>query len=151
MIYFLQRDNGDIKIGTTRWTKARISSLQAKHGKLRVLGVMEGSYDLEKEIHKHFAEFRIGRSEWFRPVVEIHKYIARHADPNIPEDEPTTQVLRLHKNTHKALRMFGAEFTVKTGHKLTDEEALIKLLAQARPDIMERVKREGLPNKERTQ
>lgn len=103
IIYFLQRANGDIKIGTTAIFrfKRRRKQLENMHGSMTLLGIMEGSYAEEKALHKQFSEHQctvvgptthpawrgsIWRTEFFAPTDEVVKFIeSNRADFNIVE------------------------------------------------------------------
>jgi hypothetical protein len=43
---------------------------------LSVLALLEGSRQLERELHRRFAVYRL-RGEWFRDVPEIRDFFAR--------------------------------------------------------------------------
>lgn len=79
IIYFLQRQNGDIKIGTTTDHKTRFVQLAMEHGNLSLLGTMSGSYELEHEIHERFTTQRRKRSEFFTPCDELLEYIKENS------------------------------------------------------------------------
>ena len=52
VIYFLQRESdGLVKIGTTIKLGNRITALKKRHGKLRLLGIIEGGRVREKVVH----------------------------------------------------------------------------------------------------
>ena len=59
-VYFAQRPDGDIKIGTiVKWHFiSRMCSLWREHGSIRVLGVIEGGRSKESELHDMFHEYR---------------------------------------------------------------------------------------------
>lgn len=84
IIYFLQHENGTIKIGTTTMYRKRLVKLETQHGPLKLLGVMEGARALEHELHLRFAHLRIkgtlrdGNSqgkEFFRPHESLLEFI----------------------------------------------------------------------------
>lgn len=79
VIYFLQRSNGDVKIGTTANFRARLSQLISKHGDLTLLGLMIGSYEVEQALHKQFEDQRRGATEFFRMSDDLLQYIHEHA------------------------------------------------------------------------
>ena len=64
MIYFLQRADNLVKIGTTTNFYKRLSALEKQHGKLKPLAWREGDRSLEQKIHKQFSEYRVVH-EWF--------------------------------------------------------------------------------------
>lgn len=79
MIYFVQSvDGGPVKIGFTEDMGRRLPELEAHYGeKLAVLATIPGDRDRETEIHDRFSAFRIGRTEQFRPVVDIFAFIGK--------------------------------------------------------------------------
>jgi hypothetical protein len=77
MIYFIQCGNdGPIKIGyTDRETNIRMAAMQVCCPyELKIIGLMEGSYSEEQELHKIFKYHRI-RGEWFSNTREIINYL----------------------------------------------------------------------------
>lgn len=79
MIYFLQSDEGGpVKIGTTEDLKTRLVALTTHYGKpLSVLATLPGGRDEEVAIHERFSHLRFGRTEQFRPAVELMAFIGR--------------------------------------------------------------------------
>jgi len=64
MIYFIKA-NDRVKIGYADDPKSRIQSIQTSSPyKLEVLLIIDGSYEVERDLHKSFQEFRI-TGEWF--------------------------------------------------------------------------------------
>ena len=78
MIYFLKRNDGLIKIGTTKEFHKRYKTLTKEHGDLEILGWKEGARDVEQELHKTFSSIRI-IDEWFYAAPELLEYIQKHA------------------------------------------------------------------------
>ena len=77
-IYFIQSEDGFIKIGCTQTLKKRIKAIQACNAlKIKLIGKMKGGYDLESELHLKFKRYR-KRGEWFHPVPELLEYIAEN-------------------------------------------------------------------------
>jgi len=76
-IYFLQREDGLIKIGfTARNAKRRQSEVQVGcPEKLCLLAEAAGTRDQEYALHKLFADAR-ERGEWFHPVPELMDLIS---------------------------------------------------------------------------
>jgi hypothetical protein len=76
VIYFLQpTKGGSIKIGTTRCLAERLRALQCEHKQpLAVLGVMDGGFKEEAEIHERFQGIR-QHKEWFAPTDELWAFI----------------------------------------------------------------------------
>ena len=82
MIYFLQRANGDIKIGYTFNLEKRKKAIEKVYGNLELLGTMEGERQEERILHTHFSEFRVGifkTHEWFSSSDEIKQFIQENA------------------------------------------------------------------------
>jgi hypothetical protein len=76
LVYFISAEPDLIKIGCTTNLSSRLRSLRTAHpNELRILLAMPGSRDDEQELHRRFAEFRVGR-EWFRRSKPIDDYIA---------------------------------------------------------------------------
>jgi hypothetical protein len=76
VIYFISADDTVVKIGHTTNLRARLRSLRTAHPKeLHILLAIPGSRDDELELHRRFAEFRVGR-EWYKLVEPIISYIA---------------------------------------------------------------------------
>jgi len=80
MIYFIQEgDNGPVKIGFSNDPGRRLQQLKTGSSKpLKLLAVIEGDANKEKELHASFQEFHIS-GEWFKPVTEIFLYISSMA------------------------------------------------------------------------
>ena len=66
MIYFIQAgDNGPVKIGYSINPEKRLQALQTSHPqKLRMITVIDGDRDLEKELHEYFSDESVS-GEWF--------------------------------------------------------------------------------------
>lgn len=59
-------EDGPIKIGWSRTPARRLIDLQGAHSEtLWIMGLIPGSMEYEKELHKRFAKMRL-RGEWFR-------------------------------------------------------------------------------------
>lgn len=86
MIYFLQRADGAIKIGTSGHYSSRIYQLRALHGHLDLLGWMDGGREQEALLHKQFKAYRIAPIlEWFRDCAELRQYIADNCKKEPPQ------------------------------------------------------------------
>ncbi|MDH0367998.1 GIY-YIG nuclease family protein [Brucella anthropi] len=78
VVYFVQREDGRIKVGHTNCLPTRLKKLSGSHGKLQVLRVIEGgSTMLEKSIHKNLQSFN-DFGEWFRECDTVIEAV--HAD-----------------------------------------------------------------------
>ena len=80
VVYFMQRSDGQIKIGTSRDAALRRSQVSELHGRIKILGAELGGYDRETELHEQFAASRVNNSEWFQPTDDLLDYI-RRLDP----------------------------------------------------------------------
>lgn len=67
IVYYLERSDGLIKIGTTGNYPQRRCALQRQHGPLSLAAWEPGSFELEKIRHAWFLWERPNRSEWFEP------------------------------------------------------------------------------------
>lgn len=83
VVYFVQRNDGAIKIGTTkRALDERVHELELEHGDLRVLATQPGDYRVERELHERFEDVRLGPAhgagsvEWFMPTVALLDHIS---------------------------------------------------------------------------
>lgn len=75
MIYFIQTEDGPIKIGYTTSVKKRMNTLQTSSPKkLTLLAEMQGSRTFEREIHNKFHHIKM-TGEWFRPEQELMNFI----------------------------------------------------------------------------
>ena len=84
-VYFISSDD-KIKIGYTKNIKRRLKQLQTSNSsQLLLLGYIEGDKDVEKQLHKRFAQYRIRKNgEWFNCSDEILDYINEYnLEPNI--------------------------------------------------------------------
>jgi hypothetical protein len=86
VIYFIQQGlTGPIKIGyTSRHISNRFREIQnGTPAKLRLIGLIEGSYQDEAALHQYFRRSRL-HGEWFEPIQELIDYIY----DTYPEVEP---------------------------------------------------------------
>lgn len=70
VVYFAQREDGAIKIGTTSDLDARLVRLNSEHGPVQLLGTVQGSHWLERQVHRQFASARI-EGEWFKATDQL--------------------------------------------------------------------------------
>jgi hypothetical protein len=92
VVYYIRRESdGAVKIGFTANTRNRMSALRLEHGQLRVLLVLGGGRHEETAAHSLFRRYRIGRTEWFRPVRPLLEWIREaregHTYPGIQPDD----------------------------------------------------------------
>ncbi|MFB8182605.1 GIY-YIG nuclease family protein [Streptomyces sp. NPDC055966] len=91
VVYFLT--NGDrVKIGTSTNITARVGALALRKANAALL--LQGGSNLENALHDHFADDRIGNTEWFILSPRVQEYIARRKEadsalrqPLLPPDE----------------------------------------------------------------
>jgi hypothetical protein len=82
-LYFIQAENGAIKIGISKKVKKRLRDLQtASPLKLKIIKIMKGKAHLEGELHKQFHDYNI-HGEWFNPAQELLYYINRNSDEKV--------------------------------------------------------------------
>ncbi len=90
MIYFIRRpSDGLIKIGFTDNPHTRFSALRQKHGRdIVLLGLIEGDYNTEQEMHTRFGQYRVDPiAEWFTPSQEMLDFIDDNTHLEIPKDK----------------------------------------------------------------
>jgi hypothetical protein len=74
-VYFLRVGEGPIKIGTSANIPQRYRSIQANCPfSLRVVALMGGGRDVEAQMHRRFAQFRM-HGEWFMPEPELLAHV----------------------------------------------------------------------------
>ena len=96
MIYFIKSPTGAIKIGTTIRLSQRLKQLAAEHGPgLEVLAVADGSFEVERALHRRFAHLRqVG--EWFEPGDDLMGFIVSDGKPwDSSEDNPPTVPIKV--------------------------------------------------------
>lgn len=102
MIYFLQRADGDIKIGYTADNRVnkRIEELENQYGLLNQLGFLCGGMWLEGWLHYRFQDYRrplrinsftgnVTYTEFFEPVPKLTRFIRWYARPRYSADRTT--------------------------------------------------------------
>lgn len=79
MVYFIEHPNGFIKIGVANDVSKRLSQIQVScPEKLKVILVIEGSFELEAQLHHQFLKFA-HNGEWFRAEREIYDFVLGQA------------------------------------------------------------------------
>ena len=73
LVYFIRNGNR-IKIGTSTELKRRIRTLALRAENIALL--LDGDRRLEHQLHKKFADLRIGNTEWFAYEAPLTDYIA---------------------------------------------------------------------------
>lgn len=82
-VYFITDGVGHVKIGYTVDVSARVRELQVGNPfPLSVIAAVKGGAQLERELHRRFAEHRMC-GEWFKLAPEIVDYIA-----SLPRPKP---------------------------------------------------------------
>jgi hypothetical protein len=76
VVYYVQRSDGLIKIGTSRQLAARLITLKREHGELTLMAVHGGAHKEENAAHTQFRELRV-EGEWFRAEVPLVEHIAK--------------------------------------------------------------------------
>lgn len=81
-VYFARAGRGKrVKIGTTVNVSGRMTGLaHPLVGKLNVLAIIDGGFDVENQMHRRFAEYRI-KGEWFRLEGTLAAFIAKLPKP----------------------------------------------------------------------
>ncbi len=81
-IYFIQADDGPIKIGFSGGRHSRrFSSIRTNsHAELKLLAIIDGTLSQENEMHKRFDSLHI-RGEWFRPGAPLLAFLATLPPP----------------------------------------------------------------------
>jgi T5orf172 domain len=83
VVYYVRRQDGLIKIGTSSRLRARLSALRKEHGELELLLTHAGAHDKEHELHRRFAKLRV-EGEWFRNTKRLALWIQKcRLDPVI--------------------------------------------------------------------
>lgn len=134
MIYFIKRSDGAIRIGTTKHLANRLREHALKHGEVELLGVRDGSYKEENELHHRFAQSRVRHeTEWFYETAELIEYITMN----------TQKVDVLIRTKTPPMRTISAyPWTIAYLKMLTEREPDGTLLA----DVFDRMLRQVYPN-----
>ncbi len=135
MIYFLQRGNGDIKIGTTINLNIRQPDLVERYGDLELLGLMKGSYEFEAELHFRFKEHRRGDTEFFAPCPALLDYIAQNSELNLPRVEMQYVSIKIDKHTKYLLDRIRADQAAAQGQAQTHDDTIWDILSKKYPDL----------------
>ncbi len=89
IVYYVQRPDGMIKIGTSRGAGRRLADVAREHGRLTLMAFHTGARTEEAAMHRRFKALHIGR-EWFRPELPLleHIFKVRKTMSNlVPEDD----------------------------------------------------------------
>lgn len=109
MIYFVRSYcKKFIKIGTTENLQRRLKELQSANPlPLKLLAVIDGSYQSEAGLHEIFAKQRVQGSEWFRnqgDVKALQKVLtnpAQHPFSNLRELQRVIHELRIREAANR--------------------------------------------------
>lgn len=74
VVYYLQREDGDIKIGYSANWYSRARALACEHGRLVLLATEPGGFTLEQHRHGNFSALHV-TGEWFRPGPALLRHI----------------------------------------------------------------------------
>ena len=129
MIYFIEA-NKKVKIGYTANPQNRISDIQTSNpDKLNVLLIIDGGCELERQLHKDFADYRLN-GEWFEYSDSISDFI----DSVISNDRryefgflgkeysSTNQLKRLRTEKRLSLREVGEKLGISSQSVWETEE-----------------------------
>ena len=87
LLYFLEAENGLIKVGITNNIKIRVKQLERQlNTKIRVLKLLDGKSAYERIIHNLYSDDNIiykGQIEWFHPTHKLIKFISDIDKKNI--------------------------------------------------------------------
>jgi hypothetical protein len=75
-VYYVQRPDGLIKIGTSRMVTVRLETLAREHGPLTLMATHGGGHKEETGIHREFKALRV-EGEWFRPELALLMHIKK--------------------------------------------------------------------------
>jgi len=73
-VYYVQREDGLIKIGTSRTTASRLAYLAREYGPLSLMAFHGGGRQEEAAAHRAFKALRV-EGEWFRPGLPLLEHI----------------------------------------------------------------------------
>lgn len=91
LIYYVQRADGLIKIGTTWKLRHRMSQLRREHGDLQLLLAHSGGYEAERSLHDRFGELRV-TGEWFTARKRLTDWIRKCRLNPLYETQPKAVV-----------------------------------------------------------
>jgi hypothetical protein len=108
VIYFIRKPDGPIKIGTTIRLSERLQQLALEYGEgLEVLGVAEGSFEVERGLHSRFRHLRLV-GEWFEPGDDLIGFIVSDGRPWDGSDEKPVVKMCLRRSEHAKLKIVAA-------------------------------------------
>lgn len=140
VVYFLQRADGDIKIGTTTDYAVRLAQLEHLHGEFRLLGLMEGARAEERRLHNQFAYCRRARTEFFEPHQNLLQFIQSETSLHIERPRKRVSLIAgISSKTLAAIDMIVGEMRAATGERVTQDKAIWAAIEKAVPQIAARV------------
>jgi hypothetical protein len=74
VVYYVRREDGSIKIGTSDHLASRLRRLRSDHGAITLLASEPGGYPSEDRRHKQFSDDALG-GEWFRASTALLTHI----------------------------------------------------------------------------
>lgn len=87
--YFIGADNGPVKIGRAKCSKARLNSLQtASPYKLKVLVVMNGGAIRERAFHLQFRSSKL-QGEWFERTADVQAFLDKFGSTPLLNRRPS--------------------------------------------------------------
>lgn len=88
-VYFVRSgNNGPIKIGCSLAPAVRLRELQREHDQpLHYIGSITGGFDVERALHRRFADLRIS-GEWFSPGADLIAFISEALAHDSAADHP---------------------------------------------------------------
>lgn len=82
-VYFIQDEQGRIKIGYSTNPKSRVANFQTSSAEdLTLLGTVDGTLKTEKGFHKKYKTYR-ARGEWFAPDLKMAKELGNLLGVNV--------------------------------------------------------------------
>ena len=123
VIYFLQRGDGNVKVGTTTNLGNRLSQLRMEHGDLSLLGFIRGGRIKEKILHWCLESSRV-ENEWFKPSAELLRLIDEYGEtietksPGRPKEfmsEPKSMTTLFEVADHAWIERTAAELKISRG------------------------------------
>jgi hypothetical protein len=111
MVYYVQRADGLIKIGTSRMIIDRLAALAREHGSLTIMATHGGGHPEETAVHRAFKALRV-EGEWFRPGLPLLLHIKKvHIETgNLQPEELPARINRpeLNRMIREARKREGA-------------------------------------------
>jgi hypothetical protein len=98
VVYYVRRaSDGAVKIGFSASIENRMAAIRREHGPLEILLVLGGDREEESDAHNKFQKYRIGRTEWFRPVRTLLDWIVEARDGHTYHRVQPDNIIRLNE------------------------------------------------------